>query len=77
MLTAADTLQDVLWFSLAQIDPWLMGTRLRDAACAETFKHICYEVPSSIQLSAIASSSAIALSGQAALTCLAIRKPWC
>ena len=36
----------MLWFTLAQVDPWLMGSRLRSAACAETYKHICYEVGS-------------------------------
>ena len=36
--------QDVLWWTLSRADPWLIGSSLRQAACKETFKHICYEV---------------------------------
>ena len=37
-------LQDVLWWTLSRVDPWLVGSRLRQAACQETYKLICYEV---------------------------------
>jgi hypothetical protein len=36
--------QDVLWWTLYQAEPLLLGSRLRKAALAECMKHIHYEV---------------------------------
>ncbi|KAL4433229.1 hypothetical protein ABPG77_003277 [Micractinium sp. CCAP 211/92] len=36
-------IQDVLWWTLYQVEPLLLGSRLRKAALAECMKHIHYE----------------------------------
>lgn len=37
-------IQDVLWWTLYQAEPLLLGSRLRKKALAECMKHIHYEV---------------------------------
>ncbi len=36
--------QDVLWWTLAKLEPWIQNTRLRKAALAEVMRHVHFEV---------------------------------
>lgn len=38
--------QDVIWWTLSRLEPWIQGSRLRKAALEEVMRLIHYEVPS-------------------------------
>lgn len=38
------TLQDVLWWTLATVEPWIQKTQLRKKALVEVMRHVHFEV---------------------------------
>ena len=41
---AVPFLQDVLWWTLSRLEPWIQGSRLRRAALEEVMRLVHYEV---------------------------------
>jgi hypothetical protein len=37
-------MQDVLWWTLSRLEPWVQGSRLRKAALEEVMRLVHYEV---------------------------------